>query len=246
MSPAGPTPLLRGPSPLSPLHSPLSPPSTRSTSSPRPTDRAAQHHASLAAVPSSTSLRVAQRYPPAGPLPRRCARPARARCALLATTRAVFFPRGPVPCLPLPTPPLNHVRSPPPRLPRPAHRAARPSSTSALAARLSQRRAPLSLGCPRGRPNARGRGYHTSCLVAAPRNQRSSLSLSHLLSLMLATAIAPITWWLPIPAPKSKAPRRAPRRPAWQSASVRPLLLRRVLRPGEFPFSVSLCWIEPS
>jgi hypothetical protein len=34
---------------------------------------------------------------------------------------------------------------------------------------------------------------------------------------MLATATTPITWWLPIPAPKSKAPRRAPRRPAWLS-----------------------------
>ncbi|XP_035816865.1 uncharacterized protein [Zea mays] len=57
----------------------------------------------------------------------------------------------------------------------------------------------------------------TSCLVAAPRNHYHSLSLSHLLSLMLATATTPITWWLPIPAPKSKAPRRAPRRPAWLS-----------------------------
>jgi hypothetical protein len=68
---------------------------------------------------------------------------------------------------------------------------------------------PLSLGCPRGRPNARGRGYRTSCLVAAPWNQRSSLSLpffppcfpmTRFLSPMLETALRPFS-----PLPKSPA-----------------------------------------
>jgi hypothetical protein len=107
---------------------------------------------------------------------------------------------------------------------------------------------PLSLGCPRGRPNARGRGYRTSCLVAAPWNQRSSLSLpffppcfpmTRFLSPMLETALRPFS-----PLPKSPAnplpcPRGAGKFLSTQLLPARPTAGVPARPPG--PRSLPLC-----